>query len=158
MSEKEDYKILYEKVLGYQKVLLMENEKLKQENILLKRTVREALSFIPMNLPEDISLEVPEEKVESWAEKSEKFKTFDKFLFLTIIHLVKAGKFPLHYDDVIHAFKSRYPNLFNELKNPADTLSRRLRDLRTRGYLISPQKGYFFLGPRAMEKLKQQTP
>jgi len=154
MSEK-DYKTLYEKALNYQKVLMIENEKLKQENILLKRTIKEALIFLPMNLPENINLEVPKEETESWAEKADNFKIIDKKLLETVLYLVKTRETALHYDDIIHAFKSKNPSLYNNIKNPSDTLSRRLRFLRAWGYLISPKKGYFFLGPKIIEEFKK---
>jgi hypothetical protein len=124
---------------------------LREENWLLKRALKTALGYASVNIPDRISLEVPEVEQEHWADKSDRFASMRAAICKVVVeHVSKEGK-PAHYDDIIDLFKRLYPRMFRATANPADTISRRVRELREEGYLTSCSPGYFQPGPKLMK-------
>ena len=123
---------------------------LKEENATLKRTIRAALAYWPKILPEDLDLKVEPAEKEPWPERSEHFDRIREDLLEVIVSLIRREGKAVHYDGIIRAFKVQHPAAYNNMKNPADTLSRRARELRDAGYLVSPEgeQGLFFIGKR----------
>jgi hypothetical protein len=50
-----------------------ETARLREENYPLKRTTKSTIGAMEFDIPAEITLEVPDEESESWAEKSQKF-------------------------------------------------------------------------------------
>lgn len=130
--------------------LIEDNARLRKENELLKLTIREALMFLTLKIPPEISLDVEEEK-QSWMEKSERFEGIRKLLLAITVDLVTAENAAIHQDRIIRAFAYRHPQLYRGMKDPGETLPRRLRELRQAGYLISPKQGCFFVGNKLVD-------
>jgi len=150
-----DLRKMFENVQKEYDMKCRECEILKQENFLLKKSVREALHFMPIELPETIDLTVPEEEKQAWAERSERFGVVRAKVLEVVLWLNKKEGRAVSYDEVIHAFKSRYSNLYSNLRNPADTISRRVRECRDEGYLVSPSEGYFLVGHKIVDRKVQ---
>ena len=128
--------------------LMEEVKRLRRENELLKLAIRDALAFLPIKVPPEISLEVEGETLERWVDKAERFSAMRSLLLKIVIDLVKSENRPVHQDRIIRAFAYRYPIPYKKMRNPGETLTRRLRELRAEGYLTSPSQGYYFLGPK----------
>jgi hypothetical protein len=128
-----------------------ENATLKDENFRLKKAVKAFLAF-NIKIPEDISLEVPEERPLSWAEKSERFKPLLKAIVETVVQLTKEDGQAHHYDVIEARISARYPTLYKSLTQASGTIAARARDLRRDGYLQTPQgeQATFLPGPKVL--------
>jgi hypothetical protein len=126
-----------------------ERTRLRQENHLLKRTIKSAIGAIEFDIPVEISLELPDEITESWSEKSHKFAGIRSQLLETALHLIKTYGIAVHHDQILRAFKNRFARTFESITNPGETIPRRLRELAEMGYLTRPQQGYYFIGPKS---------
>jgi len=137
------------------KVLRAENERLRQENALCKRTVKQAIDIgIVKVVPVDLDLTVPDEEPESWTERSAHFSRLRSMILKKTVELCKLHGRAVHQDEVLRAFRATYPTFSAGVSSFGETCSRRLRELRSEGYLTSPQQGYFFLGSRILESGK----
>lgn len=132
--------------------LAEEAQRLRQENTILKQTIREALGFLPLKLPDNISLEIPKSNMMRWSERSDKFKVLRKQLAEVACRLIQKRNLAVHQDEILKAFRYEYPTVFQETHDVGETLSRRLRELREWGYLTSPRQGWYFIGPKLAEE------
>ena len=126
-----------------------ERARLREENYRLKRTIKSAIGAMEFDVPAEITLEVPDEETESWAEKSQKFAGIRSQLLETALHLIKTYGIAVHQDDILRAFKNRFPRSFESITNPGETIPRRLRELAEMGCLTRPEQGYYFIGPKS---------
>ena len=132
--------------------------KLKQEIYICRRTVTQAIDIgLIQKIPDGVDLTVPDEEPESWTERSARFSGLRSMLLKVTVNLCKAHGCAVHQDEILRAFKARNPTFSAGLTSFGETCSRRLRELRSEGYLTSPQQGYFFLGARTL-KLEQTVP
>lgn len=136
------------------RALQKDNEKWQKEAFLLKRSIREAMSFMAFNLPAEISLEVEPQDKETWLERSEHYESLRGQLLNVAVRLIKMEGAAIHQDRIINAFAMQLPKVFKEIKSPGETLPRRLRELRQAKWLTSPVEGVYFLGPKVVETTK----
>ena len=99
-------------------------DKLKKENEMLKNAVHQIAS----------------EYEPRYRDLEKRFKAIEKQLLRVIIDLIKRFRRPVGYEEIIKAYKTRYP--FNV---KTETITRCVRKLKEQGYLFSPKKGYFML-------------
>jgi hypothetical protein len=127
---------------------------LTRENFLLKRAVKRFLQTHLLPVPEEISLEVPDEPEASWAEKAKRFKPLLHAIMEVVDNFVKANGQPAHYDDIIYAVKNhaKYRPIYESIhSDPHGTITARCRDLRKWGYLESPEEAHFVPGPKRLK-------
>jgi len=65
----------------------------------------------------------------------------EKPILRLILDLCKQFRRPVSYEEILRAFRTRYPFL-NSVKT--ETVTRRVRRLKEKGLLTSPQRGYFY--------------
>jgi len=107
----------------YQKVV----EKLRSENQYLKRMIRK-----------DLTIEAVK-----YRELEPHFDQLKKVILKLVVDLCSKRLKPIHKDEILRAFRTRYPHL----KNVKDeTVFRRLRSLRQEGALTSPTRGAYYMG------------
>jgi len=87
------------------------------------------------------------EAEKSYRDLQEKFDRISKLVLDVVVNLVKVWKRPCSYDEIIRAFQARHPRLAK-----AETISRRVRELVTKGYLTSPERGKFVPVPKGERK------
>ena len=132
---------------------------MRDENFLMKRCFKAAIIYLPIKIPEHIDISTPEDEQEKvpWAERSERFDQIRSKVLEVVLHLNKQLGRPISYDEIISAFKVRYSRLYGEMSNSGETLSRRVRELRSSNYLVSPKEGYFQIGPRVVDREIQSS-
>ena len=126
----------------------------RKENFLLKRTVKAFLQTHLLPVPDEISLEVPEEPEQSWVEKSKRFKPLLGAIMEIVDKFVKETGHAAHYDDVISVLSKnqRYRPIYESIhSDPHGTVTARMRDLRKAGYLESPQEAHFIPGAKRLQ-------
>jgi hypothetical protein len=90
-------------------------------------------------------------KLESeYMELRDKFDALQSYIYEAIIKLVKQYGRAVSYDEIIGYIKIKRPDL------KAETITRRIRELRERGSLIEPSKGHFFI--RTLREEASQHP
>jgi hypothetical protein len=119
----------------------------RKENFLLKRTVKAFLQTHLLSIPADISLEIPEERQPTWAEKSERFKPLLNAICEVLVNFVKEYGRAAHYDD-----RPIYDSIHSD---PHGTVTARCRDLRKAGYLESPEEAHFVPGPKLLKGVSE---
>jgi hypothetical protein len=126
---------------------------LKEENYDMKKTIRTFLQ-LGMKVPDNISLDVPEERPLSWAEKSERFEPLLHAICECVLELTKQDGRPVHYDKMERWISLRYTPLYKSLKQPSGTIAARARDLRRDGFLQTPEgeQAVFLPGPKLMKE------
>jgi len=125
---------------------------LKQENFLLKRAIQQSIPFLEIKVPPEISLDVPEERSQSWAEKDKQFAGIRSQLFETAKRLFQVYNGPVHQDKIIETWRNTPKYHDAAIKVNIETPGRRLRELAEDGWLIRVKEGNYWLGPRAFEK------
>lgn len=130
-----------------------DRDNLKKEILDLRKVIRSFLNWAPIKIPEHIDLTIPEEEEEHWSERSEHFDQIRRAVLVTAKDLIQRRGEAVDYDDVNKGFAARFPALWRSMKNPADTISRRLRELSEgeANFLVRPSQGKFFLGPKIVE-------
>jgi len=112
-----------ELVSFYQK----EVERLRMENQQLKRMLRKDLAT----------------EAVKYRKLEPHFNRLKKVILKLVIDLCSKHEKPIHKDEILRAFRTRYPFL----KNVKDeTVFRRLRALRREGALTSPTRGAYYIG------------
>lgn len=99
-------------------------DKLRRENELLKNAVHQIAS----------------EYEPRYRDLEKRFKAIEKQVMQIIIFLIKTRRKPITYEDIIKAYRARYP-----FKIKTETITRCVRRLKEKGYLFSPKRGYFML-------------
>ena len=82
----------------------------------------------------------------SYRDLEKRFDRLSKLVFKTVKSLTLRFRRPVTNDEVIQAFRTRYPFI----KAKAETITRRIRKLKEQNYLFSPKRGYY------MPKLKEK--
>jgi len=99
-------------------------DKLRRENELLKNAINQVVS----------------ENEPRYRDLEKRFKAIEKQVMQIIIFLIKTRRKPITYEDIIKAYRARYP-----FKIKTETITRCVRRLKEKGYLFSPKRGYFML-------------
>lgn len=129
-------------------------EALERENFMMKRTIQTSLGFIHYNIPPEIDLTTPETEKERWTDKAQQFSVIRSKLLETTIYLCKLYGRAVATREVINCFENRHRVVFRTMNNPGETIPRRLRELADprEGYLIRPEDGHWFIGPKSVEE------
>ena len=106
------------------KYLQTQLDKLRRENELLKNAINQVVS----------------ENEPRYRDLEKRFKAIEKQVMQIIIFLIKTRRKPITYEDIIKAYRARYP-----FKIKTETITRCVRRLKEKGYLFSPKRGYFML-------------
>jgi hypothetical protein len=126
--------------------------RLEEENSLLRSTLRQVVQFLPIRVPDEISLSEEEAETERWVDKSRRMGSLRAMMLRAAVRAIgRRGGQPVHEDDIIREFMRTPYARSVEVKSPGETLGRRLRELREAGYLASPKKGYYTIGQRSAE-------
>ncbi|MEM2905036.1 MAG: hypothetical protein QW587_04775 [Candidatus Bathyarchaeia archaeon] len=125
-------------------VLQHENARLREENAVLKATVRQVAREWQVALPESIDLTVEPEPAEYWGERYERFGNIRKQLLEITIHVCRLEGKAVHQDVIVREFTRRNPQVARRTSSLGETLARRLRELRELGYLESVKQGWYF--------------
>lgn len=136
----------------YNELLVAENAALRARVHLLTRTISAAFSYWPLELPPSLDLVVPKEQPQSWAERSKKFGGIRSLVYTVTRDLIKKEKGPVGYNLIEHSFRQRFPDTTRGTNDLAETVSRRVRELVTDGYLVRVVEGQFFIGSRMPDK------
>jgi len=136
----------------YQEFKARELETCKKENFIMKRTIQTSLGFITYNIPAEISITTPESEKEHWTDKAQQFSVIRGKLLETTIYLCKLYGRAVATREVMNCFENRHRTVFRTMNNSGETLPRRARELVAEGYLIRPEEGYWFIGPRAIKE------
>jgi len=137
------------------RALLREIGELKEENRMLRETLREVARMWRVEVPEMIWVEGEKAKLTAWAERYEQFAGLRSLLLRLVIELCRVKGGPVSTNEVVRAFRGRHQGLYSRMKNPEETIPRRLRELRQEGYVFSPKQGWFYPTDKA---LKIKTP
>lgn len=130
----------------------------RKENFLLKRTVKTFLQTHLIAIPEEISLEVPDETAESWAEKSRRFKPLLNAICEVVTNFVKEYGHAASYDEIITILSKnpKYRPIFESIHSDKHgTVTARCRDLRKAGYLESPEEAHFVPGSKLLKGVSE---
>jgi len=127
-------------------------EALRYEVLLLKKTIQKAITYIKFEIPAEITLETEKQSLVHWSEKYKKFAGLRSQLLKVTLDLIHLTNKPVHQDKIISAFERRYPKTYSRITSPGETLPRRLRELAQEGWLIRPEQGYYFAGPKSVKR------
>ena len=135
------------------RTLLRENSRLREENRMLRDTLRRVAAMWQVEVPDSIWIKEEKGKLVSWTERYERFAGLRSLLLKLVINLCRINGSPVSTDEVLRAFRAKYPALYSRMKNPGETLPRRLRELRQEGYLFSPEEkqGWFYPTDKAVK-------
>ncbi len=78
----------------------------------------------------------------SFREMQDQFDELAKQIYDVICHWVAVLQRPLTYDAIIEKYRKRYPNP-PFVNYTAETITRRVRELKQDGFLHSPEQGSF---------------
>ncbi len=135
----------------YQEFKARQFEAALKENFIMKRTIQTSLGFIQYNIPAEISLTTPETEKEHWTDKAQQFGVIRSKLLETTIYLCKLHGRAVVTREVMNCFENRHRTVFRTMNNPGETVPRRLRELVEQEYLIRPEDGHWFVGPKAIQ-------
>jgi hypothetical protein len=132
-----------------------EKSVIKAENYEMKKTIRTFLQ-LGIKIPDNISLDVPEERPLSWAEKSERFEPLLRAICEAVVELTKGDGKAVHYGRIVNWVSLRYPAIYKNTKQPEGTIAARCRDLRRDGFLMTPEgeQAVFLPGPKVFKKMQ----
>lgn len=149
MSEEKEvkYRDLKENLEFYQR----QCDILKHEVFLLKKTIQKAIGYINFKIPPEITLETEKQTLIHWSDKYKKFAGLRSQLLKVTLDLIYLTNKPVHQDKIISTFKRRYPKTYSRITSPGETLPRRLRELAQEEWLVRPEQGYYFIGPKSLE-------
>ena len=113
--------------------------KLEAENEMLKRALMRDL----------------DSQTVSYREIKDQLDRLSKPILEIVLDLCKRLKRPVHADEVVNASmnSSRFPWM-KKVKH--ETITRRLRELRSKGLLTSPKRGYFY--PNIPKSTQREIP
>jgi len=133
------------------RTLLRENSRLKEENRMLRETLKKVAKMWQVEVPDMIWVESEKPKLTAWAERYEQFAGLRSLLLKLVIDLCRVKGGPVSTNEVVKAFRGRHQGLYARMKNPEETLPRRLRELRQEGYLTSVKQGWFYPTDKAVK-------
>ena len=141
------------------KTLLREIGELREENRMLRETLREVARMWRVEVPEMIWVEGEKPKLTAWAERYEQFAGLRSLLLKLVIDLCRVKGGPVSTDEVLRAFRGRHQGLYARMRNPGETIPRRLRELCQLGYLFRPEgkQGWFYPTDKALKVKKNEV-
>jgi len=111
-----------------------------QNEINILRAERDRLKE-RVSLLESVFMEKLGENEKSYRDLEESFSRIERQVFTAVRIACRTKRRPVIYKEIIKAFYSKYPFLEGKVK--IQTVMRRVRKLREKGILVSPQKGFF---------------
>jgi len=111
-------------------------ENLEAENLMLRRAI----------LRESAEME------KTYDEIKDRLDNLRATVIRAVIASIKANQRPVTYDEIIRAFRARYPFI----KAKTETITRMVRKLKEEGILFSPKQGYFYINKEALKQYKSE--
>ena len=133
------------------RMLLRENERLRETIRELQETLREVAKMWRVEVPDLIWVEGERPKLTSWAERYEQFAGLRSQLLRIVVDMCRVKGGPVSAREVREEFKRRHLGLYARMRNPDETIPRRIRELKAGGYLFSPKQGLFYPTDKAVK-------
>ena len=76
-----------------------------------------------------------------YRELEKSFNRLERLVFKAVKHACNVHRRPVTNDEIIKCFFSKYPFLKGDVKT--ETVTRRVRRLKEKGFLMSPKRGFY---------------
>jgi len=76
-----------------------------------------------------------------YRELEKSFNRLERSVFKAVKHACNVHRRPVMNDEIIKCFFSKYPFLKGDVKT--ETVTRRVRRLKEKGFLVSPNRGFY---------------
>ena len=125
----------------YIRFLERENERLRRENLELRRVLTAISRELGLHLDPRYLVDEPVAcAAPSWSEREKHVSRLEPLILRVAVDLIRREGGPVYQDKIVKAFKRRYPMIDAKV----ETITRRLRKLAEEGLLMRPKPGHYY--------------